>query len=331
MKQLTGYIQQFNNIKIMVVGELIADEFITGEPERISREAPVLILRHHNQQILPGGGANAAHNISSLGGRVNLVGIIGPDQPGNKLCRYLEEHGVDVNGVVVAEDRPTCVKTRILAGGGGIVKQQVVRIDRLDNSPIDRDLEERIILNVRDNIKNVDGILISDYGNGLFTERVKREIIKAGRSRGKFIAVDTRYNLLDYQGITIATPNLEEASYAVGWEIKTRDEVIKAGKEIIGHMDMEYLLITQGGDGMTLFNKEGEFQHIPAVNYTEVYDVTGAGDTVVATLSLALGAGATMEEAMDLANTAAGIVVRKSGVATVKPGELMEEVIKNEK
>lgn len=324
-----NYIPLFKERKIMVIGDIIADEFIIGQPERLSREAPVLILLHRNTEILPGGGANAAYNICSLGGSVSLVGVIGDDRAGRLLSQFLQEKGIKTGGIAICQDRPTALKTRILAGGEQVVKQQVVRIDRLDRSPIKKDIEEKILDYISSGIENIDGILLSDYGNGVFTERVKREVIQLARKKKKVVSVDTRFNLRDFRGATIATPNLEEAGYALGRSITTQAEVIDAGKELLPQMDLDYLLITQGGEGMTIFTRGGDYKHIPAANYTEVFDVTGAGDTVVGTLTLALSSGADIYTAMKLANYAAGIVIRKSGVATVTPEELRKEVLKN--
>ena len=314
----------------MVIGDIIADEFIVGEPERLSREAPVLILRHKKRVILPGGGANVSNNITSLGGQVRLIGLIGNDNTGQHLRKIMFEKGINIEGVISTE-RPTSVKTRILAGGDQIVKQQVVRVDHLDNSPITKNRQEKIFNRVKKDIDNVDAVLLSDYGNGLFTSSLISKLIKLIKSKNKIVAVDTRYNLLQFKGATIATRNLEETGYALNCEIKTKDEVIKGGKELITRLNSEYLLITQGGDGMTLFTSGGDYTHIPVANLSEVYDVTGAGDTVVGTLILALGTQADVIQAVKLANYAAGIVVRKTGVATVNSGELTSEVQENER
>ncbi len=315
----------------MVIGDIIADEFIVGQPERLSREAPVLILRHQGRQILPGGGANAGNNIRSLGGEVRLVGIIGEDHPGHNLKSILEAKKINTEGLIIDKNRPTSLKTRVLAGGDQVVKQQVVRVDHLDTDDINRDLENNLLSYVNQNLDQIDGLLLSDYGNGIFTERVKEELIKMGKEQSKFIAVDSRYDLLGFEGTTIATPNLEEVSYALKEEIEGQSDVIKAGFKLIKKLKSKYLLITQGGEGMTLFTEDGNHTHVPVANYSEVYDVTGAGDTVVGTLILALGAGADPVKAMKLANYAAGIVVRKNGVATVSPRELKEELVVNEK
>ena len=331
MTKLDEYINDFRNNKVMVVGDIIADEFIVGRPERLSREAPVLILRREKRNILPGGAANAANNIISLQGEVDLVGIIGDDYSGRNLLDIMKEKGIDTTGIISDKVRPTSLKTRILAGGDQVVKQQVVRIDHLDQDPIGYEIKKQLINKVKSKIDQVDGLLLSDYGNGLFTSDIIHKLIQMGKAHDKFVAVDSRYNLMEFKGATIATPNLEEAGLAVDRELITQSDVVTAGREIIERLNLDYLLITQGSEGMTLFRQEGDYIHVPVANLSEVYDVTGAGDTVIGTLVLALSAGIDFESAVKLANYAAGIVVQKSGVATVLPGELRDEVLENEK
>ncbi|MGM0411035.1 MAG: bifunctional heptose 7-phosphate kinase/heptose 1-phosphate adenyltransferase [Bacillota bacterium] len=331
MSNLLNFIDKFEDAKIMVIGDIIADEFLIGRPERLSREAPVLILRRNKRKILPGGAANAAYNISSLKGNINLVGVIGNDLPGKRLKDILEKNNIDISGIFEAKNRPTSLKTRVLAGGNQVVKQQIVRIDHLEESYISENLEEKILDNLRKNINKIDGVLLSDYGNGVFSSKLKKEVIKIAGENDVFTAVDSRYDLLDFKKASLATPNLEEAGNAVGKTLKTQKDVIKAGNKLIKELDLENLLITQGSEGMTLFNNKGSYNHIPVANFSEVYDVTGAGDTVIATLVLTLAAGAPILSAVRLANYAAGIVVRKSGVAVVKPEELRNEVLNNEK
>ncbi|RCW43818.1 MULTISPECIES: bifunctional heptose 7-phosphate kinase/heptose 1-phosphate adenyltransferase [unclassified Halanaerobium] len=325
---LIKYIKSFSQQEIMVIGDLIADKFIIGDPERLSREAPVLILRQKNEKILPGGGANAASNISSLGGGVNLIGVIGSDLIGKALKKELQNRNIKTDGVLQDKKRPTAEKTRILAGGDQVVRQQVVRIDHLVTDPISGKLSEKIYRYVENNINSVNGILFSDYGNGLFSSELTQRLINLGEQNQVMTAVDSRYNLSGFKGASIATPNLEEASAACGKVLKSQAEVEGAGLKLRDKLELKYLLITQGGEGMTLFSPGDEIFHIPAANFTEVFDVTGAGDTVVGTLILALASGAEVKEAVNIANTAAGIVVRKSGVAVVTPEELIKEVVK---
>ncbi len=331
MGNLVEQIKSFKNKHIMVIGDIIADEFIIGEPERLSREAPVLILKHQAREVLPGGCANAASNIRSLGGIVEIVGVVGEDEPGKFLCNSLQKRGINTDELIVCPQRPTSVKTRVIAGGNQIVKQQVIRIDYLDDSTIEPQIEKKILDHLRELVNKIDGIVLSDYGLGIFSNNLKREIVEIIHNYDIPIVVDSRYNLLDFQGVTILTPNLEEASKALGYSLRTREDVIKGGKELLLRLSSEFLLITQGGDGMTVFTTEGEYKHFPVVNYSEVYDVTGAGDTVVSIISLALCSGVDIFSTVALANYAAGIVVRKAGVATVSSAELIEEVKRNDR
>lgn len=330
MKNFLKYLENFKKTQIMVIGDIIADEFLIGRPERLSREAPVLILRRNNRKILPGGAANAAYNISALRGDIKLSGVIGYDNVGEKLQEILVEKNIDISGIVKSDDRPTSLKTRVLAGGEQVVKQQIVRMDHLENKCITKKIEKKIFAKLKKYIDEVDGILLSDYGNGVLNSQLKYDIINFARDHNTFTAVDSRYNLLDFKGASLATPNLEEASRAFGKELENQDDVIKAGQSLIKKLDLEHLLITQGSDGMTLFNENGNYEHVPVANFSEVYDVTGAGDTVIGTLVLSFAAGASISEAVELANYAAGIVVRKSGVAVVTPEELKKEVFANE-
>lgn len=328
MSRLIDYISEFSKQKILVIGDLIADQFIVGKPQRISREAPVLILEQTEKSILPGGATNAANNIAALGGQVFLAGVIGEDSVGKRLKKKLEESGVVTEGVIIDPGRPTSVKTRILAGGGQIVKQQLVRIDNLEQRDIDTAIEDKLFAYVERVFKNVDGVILSDYGNGVFTERVINNLIKLAKDNNKIVAVDSRYQLQNFKDVTIATPNKEETENIVGFTLDSAAAKEKAGWQLKNLLRAEAVLITLGGEGMQLFSEEGSI-HIPASNYTEVFDVTGAGDTVIASLTLALAAGADKVAAMRISNYAAGIVVRKAGVATVCTSEL-EDLLKDE-
>lgn len=321
MSKLGEYLSHFNSQKILVVGDMIADEFIIGQPQRLSREAPVLILEQTEHKVLPGGGTNAANNVAALDGQVYLTGVIGDDPAGIRLKNKLIELGIETEGLIIDPSRPTSVKTRILAGGGQIVKQQMVRVDNLETRDISVEIEDQLLAYLNSLIDKIDAIILSDYGNGVFTERIIDGIIKLAHTHQKFLAVDSRYQLEKFQGITIATPNKEETEKTVGFELNSAQSIEKAGWKLKEILCANAVLVTLGGEGMQLFSEQGSF-HILASNYTEVFDVTGAGDTVIATLVLALAAGASQIEAMRIANYAAGIVVRKSGVATTNVAEL---------
>lgn len=329
-EELIKYIKKFKDKKIMVLGDLIADKFIIADPERLSREAPVLILKHQQEKTLPGGGANAAANIASLGAQVDLLGVVGDDLAAAALKKELEQRNIITNGIFKDKNRPTAEKTRILAGGEQIVRQQVVRVDKVKNFDISDELSAKLNKYLAKNIANSDAVLFSDYGNGIFNQNTTSKFVKIAAAAGKYSAVDSRYQLPQFKGAFIATPNLEEASEIYGSQLKSQAELEKAGLKMRKELELKYLLITQGGAGMTLFSPADQIDHIKAANFSEVFDVTGAGDTVVGTLILALAAGAAVEIAIRIANYSAGIVVRKSGVAAVTAEELIREVIKND-
>ncbi len=317
MDDIKRVLKEFGDKKVLVLGDMIADEFIIAQPERLSREAPVMILKHQENKILPGGGTNAANNVASLGGQVYLAGVIGDDKVGESLVEVLNEKGIITDGLIIDKQRPTSVKTRILAGGGQTVKQQIVRVDKLKKDDISVEVEDEILTYVESVIKDMDAIILSDYGNGIFTSRIKKKVIEIANSFNKVIAVDSRYQLKEFKGITIATPNKEEAEGAVGFKISTKEDVEKAGLKLKEELKADALLITLGGEGMQIFSDEGS-AHVPASNYTEVFDVTGAGDTVIGALTLALASDLDWVGAMKLSNYAAGIVVRKSGGSNCK-------------
>lgn len=327
--ELIKYINEFKTKKILVLGDLIADRFIIADPERLSREAPVLILRHQQEKVLPGGGANAAANIASFGAAVDLLGVIGADSSGKDLCSELEKRKINTKHLLIDDSRPTAEKTRIMAGGDQIVRQQVVRVDKVVTSKLKPELAAQITNYFAEKLTDYDAVLFSDYGNGIFSQQTAAKLIAAANKAQKITAVDSRYQLGLFKGAVIATPNLEEASAIYGRELKSQSEVEQAGLVMREQLDLKYLLITQGGAGMTLFSPGSKIDHIPAANFAEVFDVTGAGDTVVGTLLLALAAGASPNLAIRIANYAAGIVVRKSGVAAVTTAELIREVKNN--
>ena len=318
--------------RVAVIGDVVADEFVYGQVARVSREAPVLILEYDSTEVVPGGAGNAANNVAALGGRVRLAAVVGRDDPGARLVAALHRR-VDRAGVVRAAGAGTPVKTRILAGGIHSAKQQVVRIDRGVRRPWNpraRAAFERAALKA---VKNVDAILVSDYGSGLVTPalvaRLRRAVpgAGAGAGAGTPILIDTRYRLLDYRGLTACTPNESEVEQALGIRIDDSLKALeRAGREILAQTKMRAVLVTRGSRGMALFEPDRPTAHIPISGSDEIADVTGAGDTVMATVALAVAAGATFEQAARLANCAGGIVVMKRGTATVTPGELREAV-----
>ena len=308
---------------VAVVGDVLADEFVYGQVARVSREAPVLILEYDSTEIVPGGAGNAANNVASLGGRARLAAIVGRDEPATRLVAALHS-GVDRARIVRAAGAQTPVKTRILAGGIHSAKQQVVRIDRGVRRPIGREIREAFEQTAIKAVDRVDAVLVSDYGSGLINPRFVARLRAAANERGPVpVLVDTRYRVLDYRGLTASTPNESEVEQALGVKIDDDLRILeRAGREILERTRMRAVLITRGSRGMALFQPGESTIHIPIFGSDEIADVTGAGDTVMATVTLALAAGATFEQAARLANYAGGIVVMKRGTATVSAEEL---------
>ena len=312
----------------MVIGDIVADEYILGMTSRVSREAPVLILKYDSQTVLPGCGGNAVNNIHSLGGMVFPVGVVGDDEMGEKLIALLKEKGINTEGIVSDEGRLTPTKTRILAGGSNTTKQQVIRIDRENSNIVNKRTEEKLLKIFNGMSKMMDAILVSDYGLGTISKNILNSINRLAKSGKKVITVDSRFDILKYRHITAATPNTEEVEFALNITLNG-NTINKHGRKILGQIKSDGLLITRGKEGMTLFEKDGGITDIDIYGTDEVADVTGAGDTVISAFTLALAAKASMREAARLANYAGGIVVMKSGTATVTTEEI-ENAIENE-
>jgi rfaE bifunctional protein kinase chain/domain len=316
--------------RVVVIGDVVADEFVYGRVARVSREAPVLILEYNSSEIVPGGAGNAANTIAALGGRATLVALVGRDEPARRLVSALHR-GVDPRLLRVAS-MPTPVKTRILAGGVHSAKQQVVRIDRgvaPQITPRVRAAFERAALKA---IQKADAVLVSDYGSGLITPALVQKI-RRGLTRAQVatpILIDTRYRLLSYTGLTACTPNQSEVEQALGIQINDDTRALeKAGREILERTRMQAVLVTRGSHGMALFVRNGPVVHLPIFGSDAIVDVTGAGDTVVSAVTLALAAGGSFEAAARLANYAGGLVVMKRGTATVGAGELRRAISKD--
>ena len=309
---------------VAVAGDVVADEFVYGRVARVSREAPVLILEYDSTEIVAGGAGNAANNIAALGGRAALVAVVGRDDPGRRLLSSLHK-GVEQRRILRAASAGTPVKTRILAGGIHSAKQQVVRIDRGVGRRVDDRVRAAFEKAALDACVRADAALISDYGSGLVTPAFASRVRAALRSEGRPIPVlvDTRYDLLRYRGLTACTPNESEVEAALGVHIDDDLRVLeRAGREILEKTGMQAVLVTRGSRGMALFVPRQPTLHIPIFGSDEIADVTGAGDTVVATMTLGLAAGATFDAAARLANYAGGLVVMKRGTATVSAAEL---------
>jgi len=310
--------------RVLIVGDLIADEFIYGEIARVSREAPVLILNYDSTEVVPGGAGNAANNVAALGGAARIIGLTGRDETGRRLLATLKRRRVDVKDVIRPTGYTTPTKTRILAGGIHSAKQQVVRIDRASGVRVDDKLRHAFAAHVLRAARNADALLVSDYGCHLVTPALVADVRKIFRKNADApVVVDTRYDLMRYHGMTACTPNESEVEHALGIRIGDDARALeRAGRTLLRKTRARAVLITRGSRGMALFQPDRPTVHIPIVGSDQIADVTGAGDTVIATLTLALSAGATFEEAAHLANHAGGLVVMKRGTATVSASEL---------
>jgi rfaE bifunctional protein kinase chain/domain len=324
-----GYLallDHFRSKTVMVVGDLVADEFVYCDISRVSREAPVLIIKHRHTTIVPGGGGNAAYNLAALGARVIPVGIVGSDGPGHALVECFRSQGVDTRSIAVARGHTTVTKSRILAGMGHGSRQQVVRIDREPPQPLPEQRRLQLERWARRLLSRADAVLLSDYGYGAATPGLA-ETLKP-LLRGRPLMIDSRFRLLQYQGATAAAPNEFEAEEACGVRLNNDARRLEqAGRGLLRKMKIEALLITRGREGMALFQPGRPTLHIPIWGTDEVTDVTGAGDTVIAVFTLAVAAGADFEQAARLANFAGGIVVMKRGTATVSHDELRRAVV----
>ena len=329
-ERLLDLIDGFSSRRVLIVGDLIADEFIYGEVARVSREAPVLILKYDATEIVAGGAGNAANNVAALGGRARLAGVVGTDPEGQRLLKSFDR-GVDRTPVIRSKGYRTPIKTRILAGGVHAARQQVVRIDRETGWPVTEDMGQALAKKLPALVESCDAVLLSDYGSGLVTPAlagiVRDALARRSRRRPIPILIDSRYRLLDYRNLTMCTPNESEVEQALGIHIDDDLAALeKAGGLLLKKTRMNGVLITRGSRGMALFQPKQETIHIPIFGPSEVTDVTGAGDTVNATFGLALAAGASLYEAARLANYAGGLVVMKRGTATVAARELSDAV-----
>ncbi len=315
-------VRRLGGARVVVVGDLIADEYVYGRVARVSREAPVLILEYDSTEIVPGGAGNAANNVAALGGQVTLVSLIGRDEPGRRAERALLRR-VDRRSLVRPVGFLTPVKTRILAGGIHSAKQQVVRIDRLSPRPITDEERTAVTRAAHQALGKADAVLISDYGSGLVTPALARDIRGRLGGRSVPVLVDSRYALTRYRGLTACAPNESEVEQALGLRIGDNLRVLeRAGRQMLARTRMQAVVVTRGSRGMAVFENGKKTVHIPIFGSDQVTDVTGAGDTVMAALTLALAAGASLEQAAQLANVAGGLVVMKRGTATVSAPEL---------
>jgi D-glycero-beta-D-manno-heptose-7-phosphate kinase len=326
--RLRSIVKQFSDVSVMVLADLVADEFVAGEISRVSREAPVLILKHRETKVVPGGGANAVMNLASLGVNVMPVGVVGDDETGKLLIQAFKAKKIVTGGVFRLKNRKTTTKTRILAYMPHSARQQVVRVDREAEPLKEHDAALLDLINsARELAPACDAVLVSDYGYGAATPRLLTFIKSNGCIKDKPITLDSRYRMLEFEGVTTATPNESEVEAALGVSIGSdRKLLFESGRKLMKQMKLESLVITRGSDGMVAFDGKAEPVEIPIHGSNEVTDVTGAGDTVIATYTAAIASGADAVTAAIIANVAGGIVVMKRGTATVSQKELLAAI-----
>jgi len=324
-QQLLQLIDRFADTRVVLYGDLVLDRFILGTPKRISREAPVIILRHEGQHDVPGGGANALANLAALGVQVSVVAAVGDDEPGRALCAALASGGVGTDRIVTVPGYRTPTKVRILGGGPSSLKHQVARYDIEDELPAGGSWKAALSTNLREEMESCGAVAISDYGYGCVRPEELRD--RSDSAAGvPWLCLDSRYRIGEFSGVDGATPNLEELEAHCERRLSSDPEVVAAAEELRGKLGARFVLATRGNRGMTLVEAERDPLHIPVYGADEVADVTGAGDTVLAVLTAALAAGAAPPAAARLANIAAGLVVMKLGTATVSAFELRNAV-----
>lgn len=323
-EQILSILEKMSEKHITVIGDMIVDRYVQGDIERISREAPVLVLQQTDEKIVAGGAANVVNNIATLGGYVTAVGLLGEDKPADGLREILQVNSkINIDGLISTKACHTITKTRIIAGGRATVSQQVVRIDCDNHEPMSVANEQLLLQKLQLLLPDSEGIVLSDYGSGTITPHIRRFIIDYANAHNIPAIVDSRYAINDFKGITYVKQNDAELSSAVGRPLKTLDDLSKAGFSLLNSLHAKGILVTRGEKGMSLFEKDQQ-NDIPVSDKSEVYDVSGAGDTCVAAFILALAAGSDPVTATKLSNYAAGIAVRKIGTATVLASELIQ-------
>lgn len=330
-EKLIEYIKKLKDTRVLVVGDLAIDEMIYGDTERISREAPVLILQHTETKVLLGAASNAAHNASTINnGQVSVIGVVGDDYQAGQLKQAFEDANINCSYLVEEKGRKTVTKTRISGACSQSVTQQIVRIDRQTKAPIKSETEDLIIKNLEKAIPEHDAIILSDYHIGVLTQKVIDKTIELSNKLGKVVVVDAQKDLDKYKNVTSMTPNLPDTQKFTGIELSSQEKIIEAGKNIIEKTNAKSVLITCGSDGMISVNKDGSSDIIPVYNRSRVFDVTGAGDTVTALYSMGLSVGAEPLYAAVIGNIAASIVIKQFGCATTTIEELISTLNKIE-
>lgn len=328
-EQLVSYIKKLSEPKVLVVGDLAIDEMIYGDAERISREAPVLILRHSNTKLILGAASNAAHNVSALNnGKVSVIGVCGDDFQAGQLRETFEKANVNCGRLVVDPSRKTTTKTRISGSITTSITQQIVRIDRQTDGFLSPEIELEVLKQIERAIPEHDAVILSNYHIGTLTPNIIQETIRLANQHNKIVVVDAQKELEVYKNVTSMTPNLPDTQKAVGFSLETEDDLKRAGDKLLKDTNAKSILITCGADGMFVARAHGNYTKIPVFNKSEVFDVTGAGDTVTAVYTLALAAGADPAYAAIIGNIAASQVVKQFGCATTSVDELLNAVEK---
>jgi len=314
---LIRHLSRFSRCRVLILGDVMLDEYMWGTVSRISPEAPVPVVAVRSESVKVGGAGNVATNVAALGGQATLIGLVGNDAAAERLSHELELAGVKSDGLIEDRSRPTTIKSRVVAGS-----QHVVRFDRENDAPASRAIRARVIAAIQERLPEADVLLISDYAKGLVSPGLVREVLALAARHRRMVAVDPKVQHLSlFKNVTVVTPNHHEAAVAARLPVRSEADLLRVGRALLRRLNVRAVLITRGEQGMSLFEAGKPVVHIPTVAQ-EVYDVTGAGDTVIGALSLALAAGADMHEAAVIANFAAGVVVGKRGTATVTRAEL---------
>jgi len=324
-EQLLNIVRRFSERRLLIVGDSIADKFLYGSISRVSREAPVFILRHESTETVPGGAANCALNLAALGANVSLISVAGNDEAGNTLREKLSAAGVNVDGLILSEKVQTTTKVRILAGHAHANRQQVIRVD-YEAAPLnDPALRQTLTTSLQTSLSRADAVIISDYNYGLVDQQAVQLIREAHQSRSIPVLVDSRFRLSDFSGFTAATPNEDEVEHLIGSPVESIAQLETAASRLRQELQFDALLVTRGRNGMMLVTEDPLALQIPAVG-AQAVDGTGAGDTVIATFALALASDSSFAEAAQLANYAGGLVVMKRGTASVSAAELEQSI-----
>lgn len=321
---LQQLLSTFAGVRVLVVGDLILDKYTIGRPTRISREAPIAVLEHVRDYVMPGGGTSPACTISSLGGDAHIAGVVGADEAGRELRAELSAHRVRIDGVVIDPARPTITKRRIVAQVTSSMLQQVARIDHIDRTPINGPVEEALVAAIEAQLPAAQAVLVSNYKSGTLTPTIIERIRAMATAQGKVLAVDSQGDLALFHGFGIVKCNQAEAEEALRKPLRTEPDFIEGMSSLIEKLDIGAVIVTRSAEGMSVMTRSRDYCYIPVTNTSEVFDVTGAGDTVIALVTLAVAAGAGIFDAARLANYGAGVVVRRWGNAVLKPQELLE-------